>query len=312
MRKFLLIAIGCLFSFGLTIPASHVQACSGSARPWHELLPEMVGQSDTIVVGQYVELDDADANGIFRVGEYLEGTGAEHLLIRNAPSTYIENRRHVNRRLSLCGGPPTLNTDDIHIYFLNRQADGTYTIRMRHSFADQTSTIGLVNQPGEPEDLTVADISDQISAEVGFDPVLPDEDSAYPRTAPILLKVANGQHFLLPVDTHELVPVPDDEVISLRRDQYECGPPPSTCILRMDLTSYFWTTATRTQTTVAKTYSRCFITRAASASSFPPPVRRMQFGAMMKFRCFCYGIHVWDIQMIDFRTSRHCQSWLTA
>jgi hypothetical protein len=60
---------------------------------------------------------------------------------------------------------------------------------------------------------------------VGHKPQKPQEDTPYPRTTPILLTTQSNQNFILPVDNTALVSIPADELVDLRRDQYDCYAP---------------------------------------------------------------------------------------
>ncbi len=227
MRRLLLLILAAvigMFTFGNT---PHVLACSGGPLPWDTLLPWLIEQSDVIVVGKYAELDDVEANGIFRVQSYLYSSGPEYLTLRASDLRIIENQRNVNRFYYDCGafGPAYLDTTTTHIYFLQAQNDGTYVIRHRLSFANQNDRITLANAP-EPLETSGSQLSQQIADVAGQNPEPPNTELPYPRTTPILITTEDDQHFILPVDSTALVPVLEEELVDLRRDQYECSGPP--------------------------------------------------------------------------------------
>jgi WD40 repeat protein len=207
-RIVLLTLIGLIFAF---VPSSPALACSGGPPPWDEWLPRLIQKSDSVVVGQYVELDDASTNGIFHVETYLYGHGAAYLTIRATELRMIENDLHVHRHGG-CGMRGKLNTDSIYVDFLDRLDDGTYNIVHEQIFSDADITAFTAT----------------ITTEVQQEPGAADSDAPYPRTTPILLTTIGNQHFLLPVDSIELVPVADETVVDLRQDQHECSLPPCT------------------------------------------------------------------------------------
>lgn len=207
------------------VSVSPVYACSGGPPTWEVWLPQLVEQSDVIVIGHYVELDDTETNGILRVSAYLHGQGAEHLLIRSETLAHIENNRNVNRRYSRCTSIAQLYTTGSYLYFLSHQGDGTYSIRHRRYF-EHTYTADAETEASI--DRALLELIQQITAVTGQPPQTPDTGYAYPRTTPILITTTEGEHFLLPVDTVNLVPVAESELADLRRDQHECAGPPCT------------------------------------------------------------------------------------
>ncbi len=211
----------------VAVPVSPVSACTSA--PWNDLLPQLVKSSDVVVIGQYVQLDDANANGIFRVQIYLDGSGSEYLVINASDLRGIENSLYVHRNFP-CGlfSPAYLSTSGTSIYFLNRQEDGIYTVEYPLYFPDTDSTTTVFN--GD-EALYAPNISgpiDQITSQIGHAPQPPNTDASYPRITPVLITTISGKHYLLPVDRVELIPIADEALVDLKQDQYDCSPPPCT------------------------------------------------------------------------------------
>lgn|GEM_PF-3182703 len=205
-------------------------ACSGGPPAWDEYLPYLVEHSEVIVIGRYAEVDDAGANGIFRVESYLKGFGAEHLLISTEDPLYTVNEQTAHRYYYRCWLFPNPMLDQTYVYFLNHQQHGGYTIRDVQVFPTAESTIDVYyNTPNRTsiivQPLTQTDLHQQISEEVGHEPQSPSVNLPYPRTTPILITTTVGESFLLPVDTSRLVRVTDDQIPDLQRDQYECRTP---------------------------------------------------------------------------------------
>lgn len=222
-RSILIILTGIVIILAIAIPTSSTYACSGGPPPWEEWLPRLIDDSDVIVVGNYDKLDDTETNGIFRVTSYLDGEGSEYLLIRSDDIRRVENERNVDRRYPPCLMNTRVNTSSSYLYFLSRQNDGTYTIKHSRNYQSAHNTAWEV-----PEGTKLAEAVSEITLAVGHEPQLPDTKTAYPRTTPILITTTEGQHFLLPVDTTEAVPVAESELVDLRRDQHECSGPPCT------------------------------------------------------------------------------------
>ena len=79
MQRFLLVAIGCLFSFGLAVPTSQVRACGGGATDTIERLLE---RTDYVVKADVTAVDEVRQNAILSVDAYLYGgSGPEYLLL---------------------------------------------------------------------------------------------------------------------------------------------------------------------------------------------------------------------------------------
>lgn len=221
--------LGLLILLNLVGYALPVSACVYSPPPWNEWLPMLVEASDVVVVGQYVTLDDAEANGIFRVQTYLIGSGSEHLTVSASDLRRIENRI-VKRNYDMCGifEPDHLQTTGTYIYFLKRQNTGMYFINHEHYFPSADAMTSVLDSSKGVTELDSIGLGAQISSQMQSDPQKPDEDAPYPRTTPILLTTESHQNFLLPVDSLNLVLISKDEMVNLRRDQHECSPPPCT------------------------------------------------------------------------------------
>ncbi len=221
--------LGLLVLLNILGYALPVSACSGGPPPWDEWLPKLLADSDVVVVGQYTQLDDASANGIFRVQSYLQGSGGQDLLISGRDIRDIENGWHVERNHYTCSNPSVKQTTGIYVYFLKRQNTGIYIIREERYFASLDATTSVLYAKDDTvTNLDLAGFSTAISSRVGTAPQ-PPTAAPYPRTTPILLTTESNQNYMLPVDSTDLITVPDEEVIDLRRDQYECSSPP--CIV---------------------------------------------------------------------------------
>jgi hypothetical protein len=221
--------LGLLILLNLVGYTSPVSACSGGPPPWNEWLPKLVEASDVVVLGQYTTLDDAEANGIFRVQTYLIGSGSEYLVISASDLRAIENR-FVGRFYDRCGifKPDHLQTTGTYIYFLKRQNTGMYVIQHGRYFPSADVVTSIWDSSNKAIELDSKGLSAQISSQMGSSSQKPDEDASYPRTTPILLTTESNQNFLLPVDSLNLVLISKDEIVDLRRDQHECSSPPCT------------------------------------------------------------------------------------
>jgi len=229
MLKRILFSMALLLSVVSSI--SPVAACSGGPPPWDELLPKLLVKSDVVVLGQYSQLDDMKANGIFHVQSYLQGSGGEYLVISVSDVRGIENNLHVKRFYDMCGAfdPQYVDTTSTYIYFLKRQSTGIYKIQYERSFAALTvitpTPVNIDPNFGEIIQENSDQLSASISAQVGYKAQKPQADLPYPRTTPILLMTQSNQNYMLPVDTTRLLPIPDAELVDLRRDQHDCYAP---------------------------------------------------------------------------------------
>ena len=224
MPKRLLLGLLVLLNIvGYALPVS---ACSGGPPPWDEWVKWLLANSDVVVVGQYSQLDDANANGIFHVQSYLQGSGGEYLVISARDTRDIENGLHVERYHYTCSSPSIKQTTGTYVYFLKRQNTGIYVIQHESYFASpDTATSNYYTKDYVETKLDSAGFSADISSRVGSMPKKPQADTPYPRTTPILLTTESNQNFLLPVDNTNLIAIPDDELVDLRRDQYDCSSP---------------------------------------------------------------------------------------
>lgn len=229
MRRILILgSLILVFSLLMTQPA---MACSGGPPPWNDWLPLILENSDIVVTGSYVRVDDLGVNGIFHVDQYVVGGGPEFLLIESINHRLIENALFVHRYVSSCGGPNirnVLSEEARYTYFLSRDRNGIYKIHHSRSFPNPQSTTSVWDRDRGEVKLTASAFHAQIATVAGTRLSKPDPDTREPRTTPILLTTERGQHYLLPVDTTELVPISDDEAMAVRRDQTQCGPPPCT------------------------------------------------------------------------------------
>jgi hypothetical protein len=212
------------------VTTSNVYACSGGGwATWDDAVTAFVEYSDTIVVGQFVELDDVELNGIFQIETYLlGGRGAEHLTVAINDVRKIVSRDTAHRYFN-CGinqprGP--LSLEGQYILFLERNIDGTYqnATHWYWYFATPEATFTVHDEVK----LDLATFQAQITAKVGDAAIAPDIETPYPRTTPIILTTRSGQQYLLPVDGSPPVSVTEAEAIERRRDQYECSPAPCT------------------------------------------------------------------------------------
>jgi hypothetical protein len=205
----------------------NVYACSGGGgTTWDELLPQIVDGSDTIVLGRFVELDDAQANGIFQVEAYFLGSGAEHLTIAVSDIREIEHDRTINRIFlgSCISLTPRFQTEGQYVFFLTRNTDGTYHERLYRYFASPEATFTFRSDI----EIDLQMLQSQIISEVGHAPIEPDENTMYPRTTPIIVTTRTGQQYLLPVDGTAPIHLNESEAFEMQRDQRECSSPPCT------------------------------------------------------------------------------------
>jgi hypothetical protein len=208
----------------------NVYACSGGGyATWDDLVRDSVERSDTIVVGQFVELDDAELNGIFQVESYLlGGRGIEHLTIALNDVRKIVSRDNAHRYFNCGINQPThpLSQDGQYILFLTRNMNGTYqnaTYWYWH-FATPESTLTV----HEEVEIDLPTFQAQVTAKIGYASIAPHAETPYPRTTPIILTTRSGQQYLVPVDGSVPVRVTENEALTRRRDQYDCSPAPCT------------------------------------------------------------------------------------
>lgn len=214
-----------IFALLITQPA---MACSGGPPPWNDWLPMILERSDIVVTGSYVRRDDLGVNGIFRVDQYVVGGGPEYLLIQALDHQRIENDLFAHRNYSSCGDRNirnVLSERGKYTYFLTHGRDGIYSITHSRYFADPQATTSVWDRDRGEVKLTASAFHTQVAdvAETRLDS--PDPDTVEPRTTPVLITTKSGKHYLLPVDSTELVSIPDDEVVELRQDQTECRSP---------------------------------------------------------------------------------------
>ena len=212
---------------------STVFACGGGAPPSiHKLLED----GESVVVGQFVELDDANANGIFRVDLILTGEIEAQYLTVSVNDIRQEIAYNVGR-IYPCGGHHVkhISTDGIYILPLTRGMNGEYYSEYHNPFYYSTpEQIRKVYEryrgvSGTPyEELDLQGFIDYFSELVGQEPRLPTPDSPYPRTTPIILTSESGQEYLLPVDSTEIVAISDEDAFLWRREQHYCQPAPCT------------------------------------------------------------------------------------
>jgi hypothetical protein len=208
--------------------AKPVQACSGGGSGWTEWLTETIADNSIIVVrGQYAELDDVGKNGIFQVQSYLKGGGAEYLTLSATELGWIENDVSAGRYYGCWMGwfSYRIGMDGKYVYFLRRQENGIYRIVNQSYFGSSEDTRTFYESSENYYDLDIEGLSAQITEAVGQDAQSPTTDLPYPRTSPILIKTVSERHYLMPVDSPELVPVAEDSLVELQRNQYACYVP---------------------------------------------------------------------------------------
>jgi hypothetical protein len=208
----------------------NVYACSGGGyATWDDALTDFVKESDTIVVGQFVELDNIELNGIFQVESYLMGSGAEHLTVVMNDVRKIESRRNAHRYFN-CGINGTkgrLSLDGQYVLFLTQNVDGVYYHHSWHwyrYFASPEATFTVHNEV----EIDLNTFQTQLTDKIGYAAIAPITEAPYPRTTPIIITTRSGQQYLLPVDGAAPVAITETEAITRRRDQYDCSPAPCT------------------------------------------------------------------------------------
>lgn len=210
-------------------PPSTLHACSGgSSRSFQDRLESRIELSNTIVIGQFVELDDTNTNGIFRVSEYTKGeTYNEYITVSMNDIRNVENSVNVNRRYP-CGINSIiyrrLDSTAQYILFLQRMDDGIYrNAQGFFVFPTEETTIDY-SRNDDLLSLTLDDLRDMIVTVTG-QAQAPDIDSIYPRKAPILLSDINDRHFILPVDENIPFPITSEDALMRSRVLRMCESP---------------------------------------------------------------------------------------
>ena len=221
-----------LLALLLTSTTSPVQACSGGDEfPWDSFLESIGNDTDTIVVGSFVERDDAQINGILKVDTYLQGQGAEYITIIANDPRMSYNDDKINRYYGC--GMAYVRTEPVveegyYVYFLNKLDIGAYKTQSFfpiYYFETADSTVQVGYRAEKAIELNLLEMQTELLSALGTPPQLPNPDLPYPRTAPVLVTTTTRNHYMIPMDFNIPLPVPDEELVDLQRTQHTCYAP---------------------------------------------------------------------------------------
>lgn len=200
----------------IVAPFTPVTACSGGGYSLQSLLD----YSDTIAVGQFVDLDNQKMNGTFQVENYLSGSiTPEYMLLSVNKITdverYFENRTMGGECPYIKQG---LGKGSRFIVFGNRQQDGSFMVVAL--FADVPDSKLEFFYPDHKPDETVNNIvsfsldelQNFLISERLASLTVPDKTAPYPLTAPLLITTAANSSYLLPVDGSKVVKLSADDI----------------------------------------------------------------------------------------------------
>lgn len=206
MRKVLLVALGCLFSFGPVLPALQVRACGGGATDTIERLLE---RTDYVVKANVVTVDEVRQNAILSVDTYLYGgSGPEYLLFLQNDPVIVTQMTEGDPNGECDFFQPQIQPGLSAYFFLSRRPDGAYIYTSQwndanyYAFPDRETTITLYSQNARVEHTLNEDDFVAFVTEFGNSEVMPpSDDFPFPRLAPLKLTTDAGTYFVLPVDS---------------------------------------------------------------------------------------------------------------
>lgn len=213
------------------------QACSGPGTAYGPLMDTLLNV-DTIVVGQFTELDDMNLNGIFRVQSYLMGeSNSEYLVLALNPTWSIERRlqgRSVSGECTSVSAPFTLG--ETTVAFLKHYPDGAYRwIGVGdgfYSFPTAESKVTIFSQypdssqSGSWQDFSLSELLSYVEERTGQPARQPQSDD-YPLTIPLMVLTESGSGYLVPVDGSSPTQLTDEEIERYRSPE-GCSTPPCT------------------------------------------------------------------------------------
>jgi|GEM_PF-5696463 len=221
MKRNLLLFIIILIWANITIPSAY--ACGGG----DDLPPTLDQMIERDILVRGVVVENNAGNSIIRVQRYLIGNGSQYLLVvRQSPSLYI---RKVERNYDYgCDtAESAIAGEGALAYFsLDYQSDGTYTIGFRsnlhripiidypdrqvveyHTYnGDITDEANLSYDNFERFEATQQEF-EVLVAELSGQQPHPPGSYVYPRFRPLYITTQSGQHYMMPVDSHNLRPV---------------------------------------------------------------------------------------------------------
>lgn len=217
MRRCLLVAMVCLFSFGLSVPASQVRACGGGVE---DNIQRLLERTDYVVKADVTAVDEARQNAILSVDTYLYGgSGPEYLLFLQVDPVIVTRMTEGDPNASCDFFQPELNPGLSAYFFLTHRPDGVYLTATQwngpnyYAFPDADTTITLYSQgeDGYVEHVLNEDNFVAFVTEFGDSEVQPPaEDLPFPRLAPLKLTTDAGTDFVLPVDSDRPIQVTDE------------------------------------------------------------------------------------------------------
>jgi hypothetical protein len=191
---------------------SEVQACSGGAS---DNIQDTLANATYVVKADIVSVDDVRQNAILHVDRYLYGgPGPEYLLlVQNDP--VIINRIIKDTPVGTCDFfGEDLNLGLTAYFFLTRRPDGIYKVTTAHmptwatptyyDFSERGSSVQFYSREGEVHTEHILDERAFVEFVTHFGQstlVQPQEQSIFPRLAPLKLTTANGTDYVLPVDS---------------------------------------------------------------------------------------------------------------
>lgn len=205
----------------IQIPA--VFACGGGY-DYPVTLDQMM-EHDILVRGVVVE--NNAGNSIIQVQRYLMGHGSQYLLVvRQSPSLYIRKAER-GYDYGCDGADSALAGEGTLAYFsLDYQSNGTYTLGS-HSYLHRIAIIDYADRQVVEYHTYNGDINDESTlssdnfeafqvtqqefeatvAELSGEQSHPPDSYVYPRYRPLYITTENGQSYMMPVDSYELIPL---------------------------------------------------------------------------------------------------------
>lgn len=201
-----------------TFQLPSVKSCSGGLPPVS--FADEVSSADYIVQARIVQVDEAGANAILEVEEYLSGQSGPRFILWRATPRESTNWSQAGRFSGGSCSPPgafarlSLNFPALY-FFLQREPMGSYAA-FRVDFApsdygdsDMSQTqIYIVDGAGDLQMVTIelSEYLQLVSDLVGEDPAEPLLNTPPPIVAPLLLTTEGDVMWMLPVDGGPPVP----------------------------------------------------------------------------------------------------------
>ncbi|MDX2078664.1 MAG: hypothetical protein SFZ02_19690 [bacterium] len=209
--RFFTIGMLNLLVFGMATSTQPAWACSGIGPTVEDLL-----DSEFIVIGNILWLDDSGKNGVMEVYEYLKGQGKQTLTLSSYTPRQIMRDKVYSR--SGCNYGTSMRENTEVIMFLSKNLDGSYH-PSQYYYTNNQRILWSLSLPTYVESL--AELRDAIIGYLQTQPTNPI-GGYYQLNAPLLITSESGSQYLLPVDKIMAILLEENQTRFIPEEQSAC------------------------------------------------------------------------------------------